>query len=208
MESLTLAGTPLVAFHICAFFSSREEEYEILNPFFRQAMDNGEKNLHIVDPELIEDHCKRLAASGIDTHHCQECGQLAVVPWQAAYFDENGRFDKERMLATVDRLTGAGRDSGFSGLRIMGNMDWVFNDTPAAEELIEYEAQVNEVLARNRQPAVCVYDMAKLSGSMVMDLLRTHPLTLINGVVQENPFFTPPGEFVKELKARKLRASV
>jgi hypothetical protein len=87
----------------------------------------------------------------------------------------------------------------------MGNMNWVFDDVPGRESLIEYEAEVNEVLQRNRQPAVCVYDMDKLSGSMVMDLLRTHPLTLIGGVVQENPFFTPPAEMLKELKARKAR---
>lgn len=89
----------------------------------------------------------------------------------------------------------------------MGNMNWVFDDADALDDLMQYEAEVNEVLARNRQPAVCVYDMAKLSGAMVMDLLRTHPLTLINGVVQENPFFTPPSEMLKEIQARKLRAA-
>jgi hypothetical protein len=85
----------------------------------------------------------------------------------------------------------------------MGNMDWVFTDLPGVSDVLEYEAEVNEVLARNRQPAVCVYDIAKLSGSMMMDLLRTHPLTLIGGVVQENPFYTPPAEMLKELRARK-----
>lgn len=205
MDELSLAGTPLDAFHICAFFNSRDDEYEVLNPFFRQAIDNGEKNLHIVDPALMADHRARLAASGIDAHQCEACGQLEVVAWQDAYFDESGKFDKDRMLGIVDHLTGTGRDAGFSRLRIMGNMNWVFNDLPSSAEVIEYEAEVNEVLQRNRQPAVCVYDMAKLSGSMVMDLLRTHPLTLINGVVQENPFFTPPSEMVKELKARKNR---
>jgi hypothetical protein len=53
MDQLSLAGTPLEAFHICAFFNSRDEEYGVLNPFFKQAIDNGEKNLHIVDPARI-----------------------------------------------------------------------------------------------------------------------------------------------------------
>ncbi|MGI4813448.1 MAG: MEDS domain-containing protein [Janthinobacterium lividum] len=203
MDQLSLAGTPLDAFHVCAFFNSRDEEYELLNPFFKQAIENGEKNLHIVNPALIDDHRKRLTASGIDADHCEACGQLDIVAWQDAYFDEQGKFNKDRMLGVVDHLTGTGRDAGFARLRIMGNMNWVFDDLAASEDLIEYESEVNEVLARNRQPAVCVYDTAKLSGSMVMDLLRTHPLTLINGVVQENPFFTPPAEMLQELKSRK-----
>lgn len=207
MNKLSLAGTPLEYFHVCAFFNSREQEYDVLNPFFKEAVDQGEKNLHIVDPALIDDHRARLAASGIDAQGCEACGQLQLLPWDEAYLDESGKFDKDRMLAAVDHLTGTGREAGYSRLRIMGNMNWVFGDIPGSSDVIEYEAEVNEVLARNRQPAVCVYDMAKLSGGMMMDLLRTHPLTLIGGVVQENPFFTPPAQMLEELRLRKKRES-
>ena len=205
MNKLSLAGTSLECFHVCAFFNSLDQEYEVLNPFFMEAVEQGEKNFHIVDPARLEDHRMRLTASGIDARACEACGQLKVVSWPEAYFDDSGKFNKVRMLAVVDHLTGAGREEGYSRLRIMGNMNWVFEDTPGSNDVIEYEAEVNEVLARNRQPAVCVYDMAKLSGSMMMDLLRTHPLTLINGVVQENPFFTPPVEMLRELKDRRRR---
>lgn len=205
-KPITLAGTPMDAYHVCAIFDSRDAEYEVLNPFFKQAMENGENSVHIVDPALIDDHRARLQASGIDVPHCEACGQLEVATWPEAYLDDEGKFDKDRMLGMIDQLTVAGRKAGFSRLRIMGNMDWAFGDVPGATSLMEYEAEVNEILERNRQPAVCVYDMAKLSGAQLMDVLRTHPLTLINGFVQENPFFTPPSEMIKELKARQVRA--
>jgi hypothetical protein len=204
---IAIAGTLMDAYHVCAFFDSRDQEYEALIPYYRQAVEAGEKNFHIIDPSLVDEHRARLESSGIDTHQCEACGQLEVVTWPEAYLDDEGKFDKERMLRMVDRLTGSGRDAGFTRLRIMGNMDWAFEDVAAAPELIEYEAEVNEIIERNRQPAVCVYDMAKLSGAMLMDVLRTHPLTLINGVVQENPFFIPPSEMLKELESRKMRAS-
>ncbi len=202
MPQLSLAGTPLEYFHVCAFFNSKEEEYEVLVPFFKEALDQGEKNMHIVDAAFADEHKSRLTSNGMDAHSCEACGQLEVVSWRDAYLDENGVFDKDRMLAAVDHLTGTGRDAGYSRLRIMGNMDWVFNGVPGSDKLIEYEAQVNEVLERNRQPAVCVYDIANLSGGMMMDLLRTHPLTLIGGVVQENPFYTPAAQMLEELRAR------
>ncbi|HZW13347.1 MAG TPA: MEDS domain-containing protein [Noviherbaspirillum sp.] len=203
MNKLSIAGRPLQYFHICAFFNSRDEEYEVLTPFFKEAVDQNEKNLHIVGPAMLDDHRKRLSQAGIDVPHCEACGQLEVVKWQDAYLNEDGAFEKEKMLVTVEHLTGAGRDKGFNRLRIMGNMDWVFAGIPGASDILEYEAEVNEVLSRNQQPAVCVYDIAKLSGSMMMDLLRTHPLVLIGGVVQENPFYTPPAEMLEELKRRK-----
>lgn len=203
MSRLSLAGTELNYFHVCAFFNSRDEEYAVLSPFFKEAVDQGEKNVHIVNPVHGEDHRRRLGQAGIDVPHCESCGQLDVLEWQQAYLDETGGFNKDKMLATVDHLTGAGRDAGFGRLRIMGDMGWVFTDIPGAADILEYEAEVNDVLSRNKQPAVCVYDIAKLSGAMMMDLLRTHPLTLVGGVVQENPFYTPPREMLEELRARK-----
>ncbi len=35
-----------------------------------------------------------------------------------------------------------------------------------------------------------------------MDILRTHPVALIGGVLQENPFFTPPDQFLRQLRER------
>lgn len=202
MNRLSLAGTDLEHFHVCAFFNSRDEEYAVMTPFYKEALDQGEQNLHIVNPQHLDDHRQRLGKAGIDAAHCERCGQLQVLAWEDAYL-HGGSFDKDKMLARVGHLTGAGRDTGFTRLRVMGNMDWVFSGMPGAADILEYEAEVNEVLARNRQPAVCVYDVAKLSGSMMMDILRTHPLTLIGGVVQENPFFTPPSQMLQELRERK-----
>ncbi len=191
------------AYHVCAFFDSRDEEYDVLAPFFKQGLEQGEKNLHIVDPDLVDEHKSRLTASGIDAHECCSRGSLEVLPWNKAYLDDDGHFEKKRMLNTVDELTST--SDGSSGIRIMGNMDWAFKDGCTSEELIAYEAEVNDVLARNKQPAICVYDTAKLSGTMLMDLLRTHPLTLIGGVLQANPFYTPPSEMLAELELRRAR---
>ena len=35
-----------------------------------------------------------------------------------------------------------------------------------------------------------------------MDVLRTHPLVIIGGFLHENPFYVPPDEFLRELRAR------
>jgi hypothetical protein len=35
-----------------------------------------------------------------------------------------------------------------------------------------------------------------------MDISRTHPMIIIGGMLQENPFFVPPDEFLLELSER------
>ena len=38
-----------------------------------------------------------------------------------------------------------------------------------------------------------------------MDILRTHPMVIIGGVLQANPFWVSPDEFLRELDARRKR---
>lgn len=202
IDEPTLAGTTLDRYyHVCAFFDSRDDEYAVLAPFYREGIDWGEKAVHIVDPALRQDHRRRLRDAGIDVERCESCGQLEVLSWEDVYM-EGGTFDPEQMLATIDHAIAAGLKAGFPRVRAVGNMAWACADQPGSEKLIAYENRVNEVLARTRQPAVCVYDMAKLSGALLMDILRAHPLTLVNGVVHDNPFFTPPEQMLAEVRAR------
>ena len=40
-----------------------------------------------------------------------------------------------------------------------------------------------------------------------MDILRIHPVVIIGGVLQYNPFFVPPDEFLRELRMRGSASS-
>ena len=35
-----------------------------------------------------------------------------------------------------------------------------------------------------------------------MDIMRTHPMVIIGGILQENAFYVPPDAMLKELKER------
>lgn len=41
-----------------------------------------------------------------------------------------------------------------------------------------------------------------------MDIMRTHPMVIIGGLLQENPFFVPPDEMLREIRARQGRSAV
>src|SRR6266850_3788406 len=66
-QPIRFAGSVLGAKrHICAFFHNRDEEYQVLLPFIKEGLKRGEKAFHIVDPQLREEHLKRLRSAGID----------------------------------------------------------------------------------------------------------------------------------------------
>src|ERR1700685_2429191 len=63
---ISLAGSQLgETRHVCAFFSSDEEEYRVLLPFIKDGLKSGDKAVHVLNPEQRQDHLQRLAAAGI-----------------------------------------------------------------------------------------------------------------------------------------------
>ena len=82
-------------------------------------------------------------------------------------------------------------------------MDWLFFDKPAVNNLMEYEARLNHVLSKYDAPVICNYDLSKFGASVAMDIMRTHPLVIIGGLLRENPFFVPPDQFLNEMRERR-----
>ena len=125
-----------------------------------------------------------------------------VTPWTEAHL-KGGSFDQDRMTAALTEMIRDHAVTGRPPMRLVGQMGWVFSSPPGIEQLVAYEASVNEVLNRGKTPTVCVYDVRRLSGSMMMDLLRAHPLTVMNGVLHENPFYTPAEEMLRDIRQRR-----
>lgn len=186
--------------HICAFFHSKEEQNRVLMPFFKEGFDRGEKLFHVVDRRERDDHMQCCRAAGIDVDEAQRTGQLQVCSWEDAYL-KDGYFDGDRMVRVLEEVITAGREK-YGLLRLMGNMEWALEALPGVNDIIAYEAKLNRVLPRFPDPVICVYDLNKHSGAVVMDILRTHPMVIVGGVLQENPLYVPPDEFLAELAQR------
>jgi hypothetical protein len=82
-------------------------------------------------------------------------------------------------------------------------MDWASYHPGCTRDLIEFESRVNDVWCRHDDAVICVYDLAKFGGDTVIDILRTHPLTIVGGILQHNPFFVPPEQFLPQLQQRR-----
>jgi MEDS: MEthanogen/methylotroph, DcmR Sensory domain len=189
--------------HICAFFNTMDEEHRVLGSFYRDGFDRGEKATHIVDAEHRDLYLKRLAEDGIDVNKMIDTGQLEVLPWTDMYVRDH-RFDQDAMLASVEELIRSGARAGYTHSKLVGHhMDWVFVDKPAINNLLEYEARLNHLLSKYSAPVICNYDLTRVSASVAIDIIRTHPVVIIGGLLRENPFFVPPDKFLEEMRKRR-----
>jgi len=188
--------------HICAFFNNIDEQHRVLRSFIKDGFDRGEKAFHIVDPELREEHLKRLAEADINVERAMGTGQLEVRPWQDAQL-RGDRFDQDAMLALIEEVLQLGKAAGYPLTRFLTHMEWALLDKPGVDDLLEIETRVNYMLPKYDDPVICTYDLSKFSSSVVIDAMRTHPVVIIGGVLQENPFFVPPDQFLLEIRERR-----
>jgi hypothetical protein len=153
-EPVRLAGSVLDRKrHVCAFFHSKDEEYQVLLPFIKEGFQKHDKAFHIVDPRRRPEHLRRLQDDGIDVTAAETTGQLEVRRWEEAYLRE-GHFDQNAMLALLEQVLLAGKGQGYRLTRLVANMEWALEDRPGVEDIVEYETRLNFVLPKY-DDAVC-----------------------------------------------------
>lgn len=204
---VNLAGSALThSCHACAFFHTKEEEYRVLMPFIMEGFERGDRAFHIVDAEHRAAHLDRLAHQGVDISAAEAAGQLEVQDWRETYL-KDGRFDQDLMIETLLKIIDPSNAPPGKTSRNIANMEWALEDRPGTHDLVEYEARLNQALPKQHAPVVCTYDLSKFDASVVIDIMRTHPMVIIGGILQENPFFISSEQMLKELAARKKGAA-
>lgn len=203
--SISLAGSTLSGrAHICAFFNSPEDAFRVLFPFVKEGLELGEKAVHTVDPHQREQHIRWLTSAGTDVAAAHNNEQVEVLDWTDSHL-RGGRFDQDWTLAFWGKVASDAKKKGFPLVRFVSQMEWALEIDLDLTELLEYEAKANDAWLRQGgpvNPVICTYDIRKFRGDVIVDVMRTHPLIIIGGVLQENPFFVQPDEFLLELRER------
>src|ERR1700735_2140929 len=192
--------------HVCAFFNSPDEEYRGLLPFIKDGFQGGHKAIHVVNADQRQEHRQRLVEAGIDAAAAQQSGQLELRLNTHVYLS-HCRLDSDRMIWAFEQLASGNTTGEFPLSRICCRMDWSAADGSHLDDVIEFESRVNEVWHRHEDAVICPYHLGQFGGDAVIDIMRTHPMVVIGGILQENPFYIPPDEFLQEFRQRRTKAS-
>lgn len=163
--------------HICLFFRSHEEQWQLLRPYLLSYLNAGRPVLYLYDStpsaRLMEQlHAEELPLDGLIAR-----GLLRVLPPDQSYL-LTGRFDAQRMLTFIEEAVQSTLAAGHSHVLLTGEMTWCLSksEIPGVEQLVTYEALLNPLL--EKYPTVtllCQYDLKRFNGASILDALLTHP---------------------------------
>jgi MEDS: MEthanogen/methylotroph, DcmR Sensory domain len=179
--------------HICAFYRGAERD-QVLIPYLQAGLRSGDKCICVVDavqPQLL---LASLDDPSVDER--LERHQLEVLASEDAYLAQ-GEFVLARMVQFWDDNVRSALDGGrFEFVRAVGEMTWALRDMPGVDRLVAYESELNRFLPRYPQVILCLYDIERFSGELLLDMLKTHPKVLLGGMVLDNPYYLDPDEFL------------
>ena len=190
--------------HVCAFFATPDEEYDVLLPFIKDGFDAGAKAFHTIDPARLEAHTSRLAAAGIDVDGSLRNGQLDLRTWDNVHLC-CGTFEPKATDSLFVKALDEAEAQGFTHTRFISHMGWAAKHEASAHRLLDYEARANMASDGPASQVVCVYDLTVFSADFVLDVMRTHPLVLVGGTLYENPLYVQPVEFLRGLRERVVK---
>ena len=158
--------------HYCHFYETKHDLLDILIPYFKAGLENNEYCIWITsEPVTVEDAKQQLHKVIPDFQQYLKEQQIEILP-HSAWYVKDGRFSKEDAVAEWLGKIEAVRSRGLTGLRVNGNESWVDNDTWS--DFIEYESELNDLVAGQQIIILCTYSITKFGAAEILDVARVH----------------------------------
>lgn len=179
--------------HLCALYLGDEERDQILLPYLRAGLRDGDKCVCIVDTSSVD----ILSSIGDESEvgGYVASNQLEVHSAEETYLQFS--FSPDAMIEFWESRVGPAITGGsFDFARSTGEVPWDVRTPALRAEFFRYEAALNQFGPRYPQTLLCLYDLGRFGGGFLVDIMRTHPKLLMGGLILENPHYRPAGDFV------------
>lgn len=176
--------------HMCFLFDDPAQQLDVISRFLAGGLMAGGHADYFTDMTEPAALLDALVRSGVPRKHLDD-EHLAVRSAGSVYC-RDGHFSRDRML---DQLT-AGFDSHagrFPGpIQIGGEMSWALRPgVTGLDELVPYEAAINDVIRERPFTAVCQYDARRFDGALLYEIMKAHPYVVVRGQVIANCLYDP-----------------
>jgi hypothetical protein len=178
--------------HICAFYRGREERDRLVVPFLQEGVRAGDVCLCITGGT---DH-RHLERSVLDGCDDADPGVLQIEDAEDTYL-AGGSFSSDRMLSYwSDWGNKTFEAQGRTFARAATDMSWAQNviTGPLIDDFMGYEVQATRYARAYPQVAICLYDLEKFRGNVIIPVLKVHPKVFFGGMLLENPYYVDPDD--------------
>ncbi len=158
--------------HIAQLYSSKADFFNVMVPYIHQGLINNELCLWVYgDNSSFEEIKDNLSEWVKNVDSYLERGQLNIVPYTRWYIKDNS-FNDVRVNQQWNELIRHALDSGYSGLRAIGDTSWL--EKSYYRDFEYYEQNINNIISDLPFIVICLYDVNKLDATQVAQAIKNH----------------------------------
>jgi len=182
--------------HICGLYETEQERDEILLGYLNQGALDGDLQLFSFCEQSEHEFKEKYRARFPDcVGHPADSDLFRFLPAKSLYYPD-GEFSPWAMEDGLETFFVESQSKGDRNIRATAEMMWALQKIPGVEHLMAYESRLNYFIPGKPWISICLYDITKCSGAMVMQVLRTHPYAISGGVITQNPYYQNPDEWL------------
>ena len=159
--------------HICCFYKSPREQWQLFRGEFLAHLRPDARIVYLYhgDRDRV---INWINSEGYDFDALAEANRIRLLSTSETY-NLGGYFNTDRMLAFWRKNADEAERDGIRKLLLTGEMGWASCNLPGHEQLVPYEAELDQMLELYPWiTVVCQYPVYQISGVTVYDNLCVH----------------------------------
>lgn len=184
--------------HIAGLYETEAERDEIVLGFITKGIEAGDLELYCPTERTKADFSKQFSQAAPSLSAAIEDEEHLILYTAKELYYPDGTFSPIAMDEGLSGFYERSQAHGRRNVRATAEMVWALEAIPGKEHLMAYESRLNYFIPGKPWISICLYNVNKFSGAIVMDVLRTHPYVISKGVLTENPYFQDPDIWLAE----------
>jgi hypothetical protein len=188
--------------HICQLYSKVTEIPAVTAHLLRVGLSLSEKCLFAAAPAQVKELREELQKLQVDVDELLESGQLVLYEEREPFLAQNGkRFDPYFLLSSHQTFIAQALREGWKAVRISIDMTWLSKDIASPEQILKYEAASDAVFTFQNAPIIALmhYDHSKLVPSLVVEMLKLHPISVVGKYIKRNPYYLNSEQYMLKI---------
>jgi hypothetical protein len=187
--------------HICQLYSKVTEIPGVTARLMRVGLTLSEKCLFAASSVQVSELREELQKLQIDVDKAIEAGQLVLYEEREPFLANERRFDPYYLLSSHQTFIAQALREGWQAVRISIDMTWLSKDIATPEQILKYEAASDAVFTFQNAPIIALmhYDHSKLIPSLVVEMLKLHPIAVVGKYIKRNPYYLNSEQYMLKI---------
>lgn len=184
--------------HIAGLYENEQERDEILFGFLHQGILAGNLQMYCPEEQTKDEFSSKYSrCCPQHAHQLENQDRFRFYSAKELYYP-NGKFSPKEMDENLGAFYKKSQQDGKRNIRATAEMIWALESIPGIEHLMVYESRLNYFIKDKTWISICMYNIKKFTGDVIMNVLRTHPYTINKGIITQNPYFVNPDKWIAD----------